>query len=94
MIRAGGVDCRRCGLPIPAEDADTQRWHAGHGIDRALGGSDDLAGMWPEHASCNTSAGGRLAAQLQVGAHAPRRTNARAPRVAPPAVPVVKRRAW
>lgn len=81
LVASGSVCCRRCGLPI----APGSPWDLGHAVDRALGGSDhDVA---PEHARCNRSAGGRLAAQLRP------RPARRAP-VRPAAVPDVERRAW
>lgn len=58
--------CRRCGITIPA-DAPASTWHAGHIVDDALGGEVAANNVWPEHAKCNTSAGGRLAAELRRG---------------------------
>jgi hypothetical protein len=83
-IDAGEVACGRCGLPL----VSGQRWDLGHHIDRAMGGTA-ADGLSPEHARCNRAAGGRLAAQLGVGAHAGRTPGARR---AP--VPVVERRKW
>lgn len=60
-VSTGGVRCRRCGLPIDPEGA----WHLGHIEDRATGGSDDPTNVYPEHARCNTAAGGRLAQALK-----------------------------
>lgn len=60
MIQAGNVDCPRCGLPV-TEDTP---WDVGHQVDQALGGGHELAGLWPEHARCNRSAGGKLGHQL------------------------------
>lgn len=60
------LPCRRCGKPVTT----TMRWHVGHILDRALGGTDDPANQWPEHEACNTSAGGKLGAAI---------TNARRP---------------
>jgi hypothetical protein len=87
QVRIDGGDdvrCARCGLPVMSG----QRWHLGHVVDRALGGQD-ADGLHPEHVRCSTSAGGRLAAQLGVGAHARRTPGARRA-----AEPVVERRKW
>lgn len=53
--------CRRCGNPILPTDPESS-WHAGHREDRAAGGTED--GIEPEHAKCNTSAGGKLGASI------------------------------
>lgn len=53
--------CARCGQPL-AQDDD---WHAGHIIDDALGGAVSPDNYAPEHAKCNTSAGGKLAQTLK-----------------------------
>lgn len=79
MIAAGGVNCARCGLPV----LPGMRWHVGHQLDRALGGGHEPSNLWPEHARCSTSAGGKLGQALRAG------------RVtAPQSVPVVTRRNW
>src|SRR3954464_14278996 len=53
-VRAGRAACWRCRLPIHP-DAE---WHVGHS-------DDDASPVWmgPEHAYCNTSAGGRKGAE-------------------------------
>lgn len=52
-VETGVVDCARCGEPI-APDAE---WHLGH--------TDDRTGyQGPEHARCNTQAGGRNGAAV------------------------------
>jgi hypothetical protein len=53
--------CRRCGDMIRPEDPESS-WHAGHREDRAAGGTED--GIEPEHARCNTSAGGKVGAAI------------------------------
>lgn len=57
--------CRSCGIIITAEDPEST-WHAGHDVDRveteALGLPE--AEVFPEHAKCNTSAGGRIGAAM------------------------------
>lgn len=53
--------CRKCGGEILPTDPESS-WHAGHRDDRAAGGTDD--GIEPEHARCNTSAGGKLGAAI------------------------------
>ena len=58
--------CRRCGVEILPSDPETT-WHAGHREDRAAGGTED--GIEPEHATCNTSAGGRLGASITNARH-------------------------
>lgn len=85
-VDAGDVTCWRCLLPI----LPGTPWKLGHLRDRALGGTA-ADGLHPEHARCSDASGGRLAAQLGVGAHA-----GRAPRPAPsPAsVPAQTRRSW
>lgn len=84
-VTAGGVDCGKCGLPIDPR----ARWKLGHLKDRALGGTV-AHGLHPEHARCSDASGGRLAAQLGVGAHA-----GRARREAPTGVvPTQPRRSW
>lgn len=56
--------CQRCGNVITAADPESS-WHAGHLEDHATGGNDkDTANFAPEHARCNTSAGGRLGAAV------------------------------
>jgi len=54
------LPCRRCGRPV----LKTQNWHVGHIHDRALGGSDRISNTYPEHARCNTSAGGKQGAAI------------------------------
>ena len=85
-VNAGEVTCWRCGLPI----LPGTPWKLGHLKDRALGGTA-ADGLHPEHGRCSDASGGRLAAQLGVGAHA-----GRTPRPAPRTVPVppVVRRSW
>lgn len=53
--------CRRCGGLITPDDPESS-WHAGHREDRAAGGTED--GIEPEHAKCNTSAGGKVGAAI------------------------------
>jgi hypothetical protein len=60
-VSTGNVRCRRCRLPIDPQSS----WHLGHIEDRATGGSDDPSNVWPEHARCNTSAGGKLAQAMR-----------------------------
>ena len=55
--------CQRCGGIITAED-DESTWHAGHIIDRMDGGGDSPEDTTPEHAACNTRAGGKRGAAL------------------------------
>lgn len=62
--------CRRCGGAILPTDPETS-WHAGHREDRAAGGTED--GIEPEHAKCNTSAGGKLGAAITNSQRASRR---------------------
>lgn len=80
-VQAGSVECWRCGLPI----VPGSRWKLGHLVDRALGGTAG-DGLHPEHPRCSDASGGRLAAQLGVGAHARRR------RPAPSTAPGLTRR--
>ena len=47
--------CWRCGEMIEAGSP----WHLGHVVDRAAGGGDER--LAPEHASCSSRAGARLA---------------------------------
>jgi len=58
--------CPSCGGMITAEDPE-DTWHAGHLEDRGQGGSDSLGNIVPEHARCNTSAGGKLGAAITNG---------------------------
>ena len=53
--------CRKCGGEILPTDPESS-WHAGNRDDRVAGGSDD--GIEPEHARCNTSAGGKIGAAI------------------------------
>ena len=61
--------CRSCGGIISPDDPEST-WHAGHDQDRveteALGLPE--ADVFPEHATCNTSAGGRVGAAMTNGA--------------------------
>jgi hypothetical protein len=59
--------CPGCGGIITAEDPESS-WHAGHIEDRAQGGQDSPGNYRPEHARCNTSAGGKLGAAITNGA--------------------------
>lgn len=54
-----GAPCPRCRQPM----WPTQRLHAGHVVDRALGGSDGPL-QW-EHGACNEAAGARLGNRLR-----------------------------
>ena len=54
------LPCRRCGRPVLA----SQRWHVGHIRDRYAGGSDATTNQWPEHATCNERAGGKVGAAI------------------------------
>lgn len=59
------VPCARCGKPVmndPAKRAGG--WHVGHVIDRWMGGPDDISNTWPEHDTCNMSAGGKVGAAM------------------------------
>lgn len=58
-----GAHCWRCGRPIDL--AQPKSWHAGHIVDDALGGEVTESNIEPEHARCNTAAGGRLAQTLK-----------------------------
>lgn len=61
------LPCWRCGRVLTRYS----KWTVGHVIDRAAGGSTtDPANQWPECASCNFSAGGKVGAAI---------TNARRP---------------
>lgn len=60
MLPAG---CMSCGGIITLEDPESS-WHAGHIQDRAQGGADTPSNYAPEHARCNTSAGGKLGAAI------------------------------
>jgi hypothetical protein len=64
MLPAG---CYRCGGIITLEDPESS-WHAGHIEDRGQGGEDKASNYAPEHAHCNTSAGGKLGAAITNGA--------------------------
>lgn len=50
--------CWRCGREM---DLDTDKWHAGHAVDRALGGDD--RDVLAECVPCNVRAGARLGGQ-------------------------------
>lgn len=50
LLEEHGRKCGRCGLPI---DPVRDRWHTGHRIDRAIGGSDEWENLRPEHSRCN-----------------------------------------
>lgn len=54
--------CRRCGGEFRWDVIwyHPRAFTAGHIIDKAEGGSDDIENLQPEHHSCNTSAGARL----------------------------------
>lgn len=58
--------CHRCKQPI---DPVRERWHVGHVIDLACGGSDSIDNMAPEHARCNlgyaASTGNAMAAKVK-----------------------------
>jgi len=58
-----GSPCWRCGGAI--DTADRKSYHAGHVVDKALGGTDDATNIEPEHVACNLSAGGKLAQALK-----------------------------
>ena len=55
--------CWRCGGLITREDPESA-WHAGHVNDRGAGGEDSASNYMPEHAGCNTSAGGKVGAAI------------------------------
>lgn len=55
--------CPRCGIVITPDDAENT-WHAGHIVDRMDGAGDRPDDTVPEHAHCNTSAGGKRGAAL------------------------------
>ena len=52
------LPCARCSELIRPGDG----WDLGHRVPRVNGGSHDM-GVWPEHARCSRSAGGRLGAE-------------------------------
>jgi 5-methylcytosine-specific restriction endonuclease McrA len=58
--------CHRCRGPI---DPVRDRWHVGHVIDRACGGSDEWTNLRPEHSRCNLAyaaeVGNTLAAKIK-----------------------------
>lgn len=58
--------CKGCGGMITAETPESE-WHAGHREDRGQGGADQINNYEPEHARCNTSAGGKLGAAITNG---------------------------
>ena len=62
LVELGQAVCPRCEEPIEPGQA----WDAGHVVSLAEGGHP-LGELRPEHASCNRSAGGQLAAQLRRG---------------------------
>ncbi len=39
-----------------------QRWHVGHIVDKAYGGTDARSNLGPSHAHCNQSDGGKIGA--------------------------------
>lgn len=55
--------CQRCGGIITPDDPEST-WHAGHIIDRMDGGEHDPTATLPEHARCNTRAGGQRGAAV------------------------------
>jgi len=59
-VRQLPVPCLRCGEPVWPHD----EWHIGHKIPRSVDPALalDPANQWPEHASCNTSAGATVPA--------------------------------
>ena len=63
------LPCRRCGKPV-LPDPDSG-WQVGHVIDRWAGGTDSLDNTWPEHALCNTRAGGKVGARITNARRAP-----------------------
>ncbi len=63
-LESGPQPCGRCGGEITKDD-DPKTWHAGHALDEALGGDISESNIWPEHARCNMSAGGKLAHALK-----------------------------
>lgn len=68
VVASGMAVCARCDQLIdPAEP-----WDAGHVDDLGRGGAPDGARR-PEHARCNRSAGGKLAAELRRGRRVDRR---------------------
>ena len=54
------LPCVDCGRPVHPEQA----WHVGHIVAAAHGGTMTLDNVGPSHGRCNTTAGGRLGAQL------------------------------
>lgn len=67
--------CQRCGVLITPDDPE-DTWHAGHIIDRMdtdMPGEEarpDPTATVPEHARCNTSAGGKRGAAITNAARA------------------------
>jgi hypothetical protein len=74
LLRKQPPYCGRCGgwidVTLPANHPGS--WTAGHVLDAALGGTDDLSNLRPEHRACNLQAGARLGAAMQ-----PRRPSTR-----------------
>ena len=62
LVDQGQCVCPRCGQRITAD----QEWDAGHVTDLGRGGAPS-GQVVAEHASCNRSAGGKLAAELRRG---------------------------
>lgn len=72
LVAAGLAYCPRCREKIAPDD----EWDAGHVHDLASGGHPDGVRV-PEHARCNRSAGGKLAAELRAGRRVDRRRHLR-----------------
>jgi len=66
--------CQRCGGIISADDPESS-WHAGHITDAVAGGEDNTSNYLPEHATCNTSAGGKVGAAITNARHQRHRPN-------------------
>jgi hypothetical protein len=79
IIRARGDPCARCGIEI---EYDAPRYIIGidgvrrekpwafdccHIIPLALGGTEELHNLQPEHVRCSRASGGRLGLQLRYG---------------------------
>ena len=64
------LPCARCGLPVVAHPESG--WQVDHVLPRWAGGTNEPSNLWPSHATCNMSEGGKRGSAV---------TNAR--RVAP-----------
>ena len=69
LMANGNVECRRCGQPIKRGTP----WHLGHPNDATPGGPTTNTNLWPEHATCNTSAGATAGNKLRLNQPQPSR---------------------